>query len=130
MEPQPPSRCFSSSVSTPLDGFGLEIINFFGKVINRRDDLPSADGRCFHPECVWRGKNRDFSWKQLAVGRWGTNSPPQPPLHLIIDIINPGWALFWHISGFFSSACHAKTSPVLVAVAKLAGIVSPSQDDL
>lgn len=34
-------------------------------------------------------KERDFSWRQLAVGRWGTNSPHQPHLYLIINIINP-----------------------------------------
>lgn len=54
--------------------------------------MPSADGRHFHPECVLHGKKPDFSWKQLAVRRWGTNS--QFPLNLIINIINPGWGVF------------------------------------
>lgn len=37
---------------------------------------------------------------------------------------------FLHIPCVFSSSFHAKTFPMLVAVAKLAGIVSPSLDDL
>lgn len=46
-------------------------------------------GDTFIQECVLHGKRRAFTWKQLALERWGTNSPHQPPLYLIINIINP-----------------------------------------
>lgn len=76
-------------------------------------------------------KKKDFSWKQLAVDSWGTNSPHPPALYLIINIINPEWGGgTLHIPCVFSSSFHAKTAPMLVAVAKLAGIVLPSLDDL
>lgn len=69
------------------------------------------------------------SWR-LGEGRQTPLS--NPPLYLIINIINmvnPG-RVSVHIPCVFSSSFHAKTSPVLVAVAKLAAIVSPSLDDL